>query len=296
MEDMPEPWNPAAMERTGAYVLDHGSLPALPETVTHQMAVPVAFWTAGSCAVVLFLNFTNPAGPGGPPGAEMRVYGREGETWVAARRWMGIGWNRDPLSQAQHPQTFDEHALQRAGSTLAPAQPAAGRPAIVVCGIAAPEVTQLSVVQPGHEMRRRIDRHFDAWIVCMEELAPYEITALNDTGEVLGTLRGDAKPRIDDDRLQRLRKINERTAIVEALVLVSEPPQARRLVDIAVACADADQLILRVADEWGLTDVQARAIADTQVRLLTQERHQELIDELDHLKAERKSLVAELAV
>jgi DNA gyrase/topoisomerase IV subunit A len=95
---------------------------------------------------------------------------------------------------------------------------------------------------------------------------------------------------MDDGNLLRLRMVDARTAIVEALVLVGEPSQARRLVDVILGCADADQLLLRVADEWGLTEVQARAIADMQVRLLTQERRQELLTELDHLRAERVSL------
>jgi len=43
--------------RIGIDVLEHG-LPALPETLSYQMALPVAYWKADKCAVVLILRFS----------------------------------------------------------------------------------------------------------------------------------------------------------------------------------------------------------------------------------------------
>ncbi len=43
------------MIRTGIDVLEHG-LPPLPEVLTHEMAIPMACWIAGQCAVVLVLR------------------------------------------------------------------------------------------------------------------------------------------------------------------------------------------------------------------------------------------------
>ena len=52
--DLPEQFDPGRMRETGIAVLEHG-LPALPEALTYQMSVPVAYWKAERCAVVLFL-------------------------------------------------------------------------------------------------------------------------------------------------------------------------------------------------------------------------------------------------
>jgi hypothetical protein len=55
---LPE-FNPANMLRTGIEVLERG-LPALPGTFTYQMAIPVSYWKAEQCAVVLVLRYTRP--------------------------------------------------------------------------------------------------------------------------------------------------------------------------------------------------------------------------------------------
>ena len=44
------------MVRTGTHMLEHGLLP-LPEVLTRDMSVPVAYWKARQCAVVLTLAF-----------------------------------------------------------------------------------------------------------------------------------------------------------------------------------------------------------------------------------------------
>jgi tetratricopeptide (TPR) repeat protein len=55
--DLPPVFDPKNMAQTGIAVLDHG-LPPLPEVMTHQMAIPVAYWTASQSAVVLLLQFS----------------------------------------------------------------------------------------------------------------------------------------------------------------------------------------------------------------------------------------------
>jgi DNA gyrase/topoisomerase IV subunit A len=88
--------------------------------------------------------------------------------------------------------------------------------------------------------------------------------------------------------------VDARMAIVEALVLLGEPGNARRLVDITQASADQAELYRAIADEWALTEIQAVALADTQVRKLTQESRLQLLEELEKLKAKREDLCAEL--
>jgi hypothetical protein len=47
------------MMHTDIEVLEHGLL-ALPDTLTYQMAIPVAYWKAVQSAVVLVLRYTSP--------------------------------------------------------------------------------------------------------------------------------------------------------------------------------------------------------------------------------------------
>jgi len=54
--DLPPRFHPDNITRTGLDVLDHG-LPPLPEELSYHMAIPVAYWVARQCAVVLFLMF-----------------------------------------------------------------------------------------------------------------------------------------------------------------------------------------------------------------------------------------------
>ena len=53
------------MARTGIAVLAHG-LPALPEELTHRMAVPMAYRTARESAAVHFLHFHRERGTWDP--------------------------------------------------------------------------------------------------------------------------------------------------------------------------------------------------------------------------------------
>jgi len=57
-DHLPPEFNPANMRR-GIEVLEHG-LPALPEPLSYHMAIPVAYWKAERCAVVLVLRYTRP--------------------------------------------------------------------------------------------------------------------------------------------------------------------------------------------------------------------------------------------
>ena len=82
-------------------------------------------------------------------------------------------------------------------------------------------------------------------------------------------------------------------AVVEALVLLGEPGNAARLVEIIQASADEAELCRMVASEWGLTKIQARALADVQFCRLTKEWRQEFLRELEAGKAERAELRAE---
>jgi hypothetical protein len=65
---------------TGASVIHHG-LPELPEVLTHQMSIPISYWTATGCAVVTFLRFRpHPVNSEIQPTATTVCYAKNGDT------------------------------------------------------------------------------------------------------------------------------------------------------------------------------------------------------------------------
>ena len=74
---LPHEFDPANMMRTGIHVLEHGLL-SLPEPLTREMAVPVAYWKAAAVR--------GRAGPDvlEPRAQRTRAYGRDGR--LLARR------------------------------------------------------------------------------------------------------------------------------------------------------------------------------------------------------------------
>src|SRR5258708_34875451 len=63
------------------------------QTLTHQMAIPLAYWTASQNAVVLFLRFHR-HGREWDPSAVMATFTREHGQWAAAGgHWGGSGFH-----------------------------------------------------------------------------------------------------------------------------------------------------------------------------------------------------------
>lgn len=106
----PAEFDPRWKRRAGVAVLEHG-LPALPGVLDHTMSVPVAFWTAARCAVVLFLEFPPDDDGQGQPLAPMVTFTRDSDRWNPDRWVVGVGWSHDPVAnphEAEHPER--EHA------------------------------------------------------------------------------------------------------------------------------------------------------------------------------------------
>jgi hypothetical protein len=160
--ELPAGLDPRCARRAGASVIERG-LPGLPEVLTYQMSIPVAYWRASVCAVVLFLRF-HPAGGKFRPTVTMGTYFLGGERWSAHRMWASTE------------------------------QPEPGYPAAVVVGRVAPAVTQIALVQDGHEDRRSLESHFGAWVVCAEKPGPYDVAAFDDYGVMLATLQRPFPP------------------------------------------------------------------------------------------------------
>jgi len=162
------------------------------------MSVPVAFWKATSCAVVLFLKYSRVYFPGDDDvtfhtSVTMGTFYREADRWAPHKWWGGKGWSHDPIADPGSLRDLDGQAITGDGGSGNP-NPQPGFPASVLTGRVSPAVTHLALVQNGREERRELQSRFGAWVVCTEKWSPYQINALDETGAVLGCITGP--PRI----------------------------------------------------------------------------------------------------
>jgi hypothetical protein len=171
-------------------VLENG-LPDLPDELDYQMSIPVAFWTAASCAVVLFLEFSRDADAdaGILPRVMMMTYARDGNLWSGHYYHGGVGWSHNPIADPHSMRDLDGRAIVQGGGSFSDS-PAPGRPAAVVVGRVRPDVTHLALLQDGREDRRALRSYFGAWVVCTQLWSPYQINALGADGAVLASLHG----------------------------------------------------------------------------------------------------------
>lgn len=186
--DLPAEFDPRNMARTGIQVLERG-LPPLPETLTYDMAIPVAYWKAEQCAVVLVLRFSSHGGDE-PDAIEMQFtysLAQDG-SWIPPQHAVGGSFGYDPLASPDgwHYGLDGQAIVTSGGSQAATITP--GHPARTAVGQAAPEVKYLTLIKDGQEDRRPLDSHFGAWVVCTELPGPFEIAALDANGTRLATL------------------------------------------------------------------------------------------------------------
>jgi hypothetical protein len=122
----------------------------------------------------------------------MATYIRQRDRWIAEQYWAGVSW-RDVITQPDPFRELGGRAITEGGGSSARQQPAPGKLAVVITGSVSPAVTTLALVQDGHQVRRDLQSHFGAWVVCTEKWAPYRIEAFNESGKVIETI--DGQPR-----------------------------------------------------------------------------------------------------
>jgi hypothetical protein len=186
----PEAFDPRWMAAAGIRVLDHG-LPELPAVLTRQMAVPMAFWTTGNCAVVLFLRYPDRTGDWDEPVGTTATFSRRRDGWAADRWWTGSGWP-DPIAEPDMSSHLGDRAIVTSGGSFTD-RPSPGQPAAVAVGLVSPAVAAIALTQEGNEDRRELRSHFGAWVVCTEKWAPYRIDAQDRAGAVIGSIAGPPK-------------------------------------------------------------------------------------------------------
>jgi tetratricopeptide (TPR) repeat protein len=187
LADLPPQFDARKMALTGIEVLDHGLL-ALPGELTYRMAIPVAYWKADRCAVVLFLRFSRHRRDTDPM-ATMATFSRDGEHWNPHRHWHGTGWSHDPIANPGDLRDLGGRPLVTGGGSSSTGTPAPGWPAAVIHGRVSPAVKELALIQDGHEDRRPLESHFGAWVICTESPGPFRVTALDENGTVLAEIQ-----------------------------------------------------------------------------------------------------------
>jgi len=175
----------------GPRVLAEG-LPELPEPLNDTMCIPVAYWTAAESAVVLFLHWdASPIDGKVMTSVWSPQFLRDGGSWRSVSPIFGHGWGTDPINGTPTTYALGGRSICTGGEhrphAIGPGCP------FVVMGEVAALVTELSVVQ-STVVRRRLDSHFGAWVVCMEEAGPYAIEAYDSSGELVGRIEGSAQP------------------------------------------------------------------------------------------------------
>jgi tetratricopeptide (TPR) repeat protein len=190
---LPPEFDPANMLRTGIDVLEHGLLP-LPAVLRHEMAIPVAYWKAERCAVVLVLRFSRYGHHQPQPMAMQVTYSRGEEgSWEPPRRVLGGSFSHDPIRSPGSMRDMGGNPMVYGGSSQTD-QVTRGHPAVIATGRAAPEVKYLAVIKDGHEDRRPLETHFGAWVVCTEQPGPFDVAGLDANGIVLASLPHPLRP------------------------------------------------------------------------------------------------------
>ena len=185
--DMPTQFDLNDIVRVGMEVLDRG-LPELPEVLSYNMTIPVAYWTAERCAVVLFLMYHHD-GRRNIPLVMPLIYsrGERGWTWAEQSHLHGAGFYHDPIARPDDWCDMDDLPM-RGGASFQTQPLAHGYPAAIEFGRASPAIKYIRVVQDGHKDQRPLQSHFGAWIVCTEQISPVRVEGLDDSGRVLASL------------------------------------------------------------------------------------------------------------
>ena len=175
LDELPPPFDPRNIVRTGLDVLDRG-LPGLPDQLSYLMAIPVASWTAQHSAVVLFLQFRRHGGSH-HPGVLHVTYARTDTGWTADRHFIGTGYSHDPVASPGSLRDLGGNAMVTGGGTDTKLH-----------GRASPAVRYIALIQDGREDLRPLQSHFGAWVICTEQASPFQVEGRDADGNVLARI------------------------------------------------------------------------------------------------------------
>jgi hypothetical protein len=197
LDVLPPQFDPRNMVRAGIEVLSHG-LPELPEQLSYLMAIPVAYWTAQHCAVVLFLKFEREGRKYDPRTATV-IYARTDTGWTSySDHQRGTvflfmnagGFGYDPIATpSSRPHTRGSVMFASGRAYARPVTPSL--PAFIQHGRAAPAVKHIALTQDSKEEIRPLDSHFGAWVVCTEQFSAFQVEGRDADGNVLARISFD---------------------------------------------------------------------------------------------------------
>jgi hypothetical protein len=177
-----------SFRQAGIDVIENG-LPPLPDVITHEMNLPISYWTGSRISVLVFSRFFEGPEFGGVKPAAMKVpYYLEAGKWTfeTSGLFRAAGFPFDPVTEPEKAEDLDGSTIVygSSGGLQTEGKP----PARVATGRASREVAHLAVVQGGVEDRRRLDSHFGSWVVCTQAPGPFEVVAYDSSGQALARL------------------------------------------------------------------------------------------------------------
>jgi len=178
----------ANMAVNGLKVLAEG-LPEVPNPLNTSSAIPIAYWRNSHFGAVLFLQYSKHDDGPATPAVTRGVFRREGENWKPLKHWAGSGWSHDPITNPGSITELGGRAICDSGGSFTD-QPNSEVPAIVISGRHSPDVKDISVIQSGLKLTAPANGHWGAWIICLDEWAPYTIEASDEDGAVIGQIQG----------------------------------------------------------------------------------------------------------
>ncbi len=194
---VPNLFDPVRKPLSGVVALTQG-LPEIPESLTHEMAIPMALWITTTSAVVLFLEYLRAPDGTFHPQAVMGTFFQSDAGWSPHKSWGGIFWSHDPLKHPKGLQDLLGRDIVSCGGRFAN-NPEPTAPAIVMCGRISPQVLELSLLQDGEDDKRyTVHSHFGAWVICADKWRPFTLQALNRNGDIVGIV--DGPPELPEHR------------------------------------------------------------------------------------------------
>ena len=170
------------MARTAVTVLET-ALPPLPDGLNRHMAIPLAYWTAGDTAVVLFLHFVRHRRGWSSAAIPVTLARQDGQWKALAGHRAGTSFH-DPFTDPG-----DLHGL--AGRPIISGGGSHGAGTAIRYGTAAAAVRQVALIQDGQEDRRPLHSHFGAWIIITSRPGPFTVAAIDANGTALGEIAFD---------------------------------------------------------------------------------------------------------
>jgi hypothetical protein len=154
------------------------------------MSIPLCYWAAGCCAVVVFMRFLPDHEDGHMRAMKCNLpYSRQDGRWVPPQgnqsTWSSYAF--DPVIDPSYDRHLDGSAMTY-GQFSERDSHEPGRPATSTLGHVSSAVKYLAVIQDEQQDHRPLQSHFGAWAVCVEQPGAFVVAAFDNDGKLLTRL------------------------------------------------------------------------------------------------------------